>query len=260
MLIDLKKPLEEGAMVPLTITLEKAGAITVDVKVTKTSPERGGYADGHARLKAWITPGIDHVTRTPPDRKSRVASNVAVPWFSLIGKQYEEAPNAKSGSTQQMLAAGAAMLGFGSIKKRTPRNGPFTLPPLPYAYNKNEPAIDAQTMQLHHDKHHAAYVNALNQAAAERRQLDEETVAGHLGRAQRGTRKRSHHCPQQWRRPRQSHHVLADHGRLAAARRAAMSPLPSTANLGGFDGHADSAFNDAGTEDFRLRLGLRHCG
>ena len=38
MLFDLKKPLEEGAMVPLTITLEKAGAITVEVKVEKTAP------------------------------------------------------------------------------------------------------------------------------------------------------------------------------------------------------------------------------
>ncbi len=38
MLFDLKKPLEEGAVVPLTITLEKAGAITVDVKVEKTAP------------------------------------------------------------------------------------------------------------------------------------------------------------------------------------------------------------------------------
>ena len=38
MLFDLKKPLEEGAMVPLTITLEKAGAINVDIKVEKTAP------------------------------------------------------------------------------------------------------------------------------------------------------------------------------------------------------------------------------
>ncbi len=38
MLIDLKKPLEEGAMVPLKITLAKAGTITIDVKVEKTSP------------------------------------------------------------------------------------------------------------------------------------------------------------------------------------------------------------------------------
>lgn len=39
-----------------------------------------------------------------------------------------------------------------------------TLPELPYAYNSLEPFIDAETMKLHHDKHHAAYVNNLNAA------------------------------------------------------------------------------------------------
>ena len=34
--------------------------------------------------------------------------------------------------------------------------GPFTLPPLPYAFDALEPHIDALTMQIHHDKHHAA--------------------------------------------------------------------------------------------------------
>ena len=38
------------------------------------------------------------------------------------------------------------------------------VPPLPYGYDANEPAIDTLTMQLHHDKHHAAYVNNLNAA------------------------------------------------------------------------------------------------
>jgi len=38
------------------------------------------------------------------------------------------------------------------------------LPPLPYDYSALEPHIDAQTMTLHHDKHHAAYVNNLNTA------------------------------------------------------------------------------------------------
>jgi len=40
----------------------------------------------------------------------------------------------------------------------------FTLPPLPYDYAALEPHIDTQTMQIHHDKHHAAYVNNLNAA------------------------------------------------------------------------------------------------
>jgi superoxide dismutase, Fe-Mn family len=41
---------------------------------------------------------------------------------------------------------------------------PHELPPLPYDYTALEPHIDSQTMQLHHDKHHAAYVNNLNTA------------------------------------------------------------------------------------------------
>src|SRR6185369_3498587 len=40
----------------------------------------------------------------------------------------------------------------------------FTVPPLPYDYAALEPHIDTQTMQIHHDKHHAAYVNNLNAA------------------------------------------------------------------------------------------------
>jgi len=40
----------------------------------------------------------------------------------------------------------------------------FELPPLPYDYNALEPYIDTETMHLHHDKHHAAYVNNLNAA------------------------------------------------------------------------------------------------
>jgi Fe-Mn family superoxide dismutase len=41
---------------------------------------------------------------------------------------------------------------------------PFSLPDLPYAYNALEPHIDAKTMEIHHDKHHATYVQKLNAA------------------------------------------------------------------------------------------------
>jgi Fe-Mn family superoxide dismutase len=48
-----------------------------------------------------------------------------------------------------------------------PANGPYTLPPLPYGYADFEPHIDAQTMKLHHDLHHAGYVRNANAAVAE---------------------------------------------------------------------------------------------
>src|SRR5436853_5154044 len=41
---------------------------------------------------------------------------------------------------------------------------PFEVPPLPYDYTALEPHIDEQTMHLHHDKHHQAYVTNLNNA------------------------------------------------------------------------------------------------
>ena len=58
----------------------------------------------------------------------------------------------------------------------------FTLPPLPYDYKALEPHIDEQTMRLHHDKHHATYVNNLNAALEAHPDLQkkslEELLAG----------------------------------------------------------------------------------
>ena len=54
--------------------------------------------------------------------------------------------------------------------------GPFTLPALPYAYEALEPSFDAQTMHLHHDKHHQAYVNNLNAAVASHPDLASKSV------------------------------------------------------------------------------------
>jgi Fe-Mn family superoxide dismutase len=52
-----------------------------------------------------------------------------------------------------------------------PPSGPFSLPPLPYAADANEAAIDARTMEIHHGAHHRAYVNNLNAAVAQAPQL-----------------------------------------------------------------------------------------
>jgi Fe-Mn family superoxide dismutase len=57
----------------------------------------------------------------------------------------------------------------------------FTLPPLPYAYDALEPVIDAETMQLHHTKHHQAYVDKLNEAVAEDPSLQGKSLEEILG-------------------------------------------------------------------------------
>ncbi|MDX2217309.1 MAG: superoxide dismutase [Oculatellaceae cyanobacterium bins.114] len=53
---------------------------------------------------------------------------------------------------------------------------PAQLPPLPYDYAALEPHIDAETMRLHHDKHHAAYVEKLNQAIEQSPELKGKSV------------------------------------------------------------------------------------
>jgi len=50
--------------------------------------------------------------------------------------------------------------------------GPFSLSPLPYAFDALEPHFDAQTMQIHHGKHHAAYVANLNKAVMGRKEVE----------------------------------------------------------------------------------------
>src|SRR5690348_14595762 len=52
----------------------------------------------------------------------------------------------------------------------------FTLPPLPYAFDALEPYIDARTMEIHHDKHHAAYVNNLNAALEKAPELQSRSL------------------------------------------------------------------------------------
>src|SRR6185436_13796005 len=72
----------------------------------------------------------------------------------------------------KLIAGSAAFAAVGlpsaarvAMAQTQPAAGPFTLPPLGYAFNALEPHIDAQTMMIHHDRHHAAYVNVCNQVA-----------------------------------------------------------------------------------------------
>src|SRR5437868_3795978 len=52
----------------------------------------------------------------------------------------------------------------------------FTLPPLPYDYAALEPHIDTLTMQIHHDKHHNAYVTNLNAALKDHADLQSKSI------------------------------------------------------------------------------------
>ena len=52
----------------------------------------------------------------------------------------------------------------------------FELPPLPYAFNALEPHIDARTMEIHHDKHHAAYTTNLNNALKDYPDLQSKSI------------------------------------------------------------------------------------
>jgi superoxide dismutase, Fe-Mn family len=61
----------------------------------------------------------------------------------------------------------------------------FTLPPLPYSFDALEPYIDAKTMEIHHDKHHNAYVTNLNKAlesSADLQKLSIEELLAQLGK------------------------------------------------------------------------------
>ena len=57
----------------------------------------------------------------------------------------------------------------------------YELPPLPYANDALEPHIDAKTMEIHHDKHHGAYVTNLNKAIAGKGDLEKKSIEELIG-------------------------------------------------------------------------------
>src|SRR6202162_4453374 len=80
-----------------------------------------------------------------------------------------------------LLRAGTAT---NSDSNLTPEEKPvaFSVPPLPYSFDALEPYIDAKTMEIHHDKHHGAYVTNLNKALeahTDRQNLSIEELLAH---------------------------------------------------------------------------------
>lgn len=72
-----------------------------------------------------------------------------------------------------MAAAVAPTLGFAT---QAAEKLSLELPPLPYAYDALEPYIDAETMRLHHQKHHAAYITGLAKAVEQAPELRRKTL------------------------------------------------------------------------------------
>ncbi len=85
------------------------------------------------------------------------------------------------------LTTGAISFGSAALRAQGPAapkpetEGVFKLPPLGYDYDALEPFIDAQTMKLHHDKHHAGYVSKLNLALAKTPALEGKSLEDLLG-------------------------------------------------------------------------------
>lgn len=70
-----------------------------------------------------------------------------------------------------VLALAALLVTSLPLAAQDAPSGPYTLPPLPYAPESLEPHIDAETMRIHHGKHHKAYVDNANKLLADQPEL-----------------------------------------------------------------------------------------
>ena len=118
-----------------------------------------------------IIPGIISRKGTPFRRSRRLlhtalALAVGV-WAAGATAQAADSQQPGDSPAKQAAApkADASSIGYA--------DGKYILPPLPYAYDALEPLMDATTVRLHHDKHHAAYVAGANAAAQKLREIAE---------------------------------------------------------------------------------------
>src|SRR6266849_4269513 len=78
-------------------------------------------------------------------------------------------------SAPGLLSVGGAIKSDSNLKPEE-KTVAFSVPPLPYGFDALEPYIDARTMEIHHDKHHQAYITNLNKALAEHEDLGRKTA------------------------------------------------------------------------------------
>ena len=125
----------------------------------------------------------------------------------------------------------------------------YELPPLPYPKDALEPYIDAQTMEIHHDKHHGAYVTNVNKALAGKADLERKTVEDLIGNLDAVPGGHPRRGAQQRRRPREPFHVLEDSGPKAGGAPSGKLGDDIKAAFGSFDAFKEK-FEAAGMGRF----------
>jgi superoxide dismutase, Fe-Mn family len=119
----------------------------------------------------------------------------------------------------------------------------FTLPPLPYGYDALEPTIDAQTMTLHHSKHHQAYVDKLNEGVGEEG-LDGKSLEEILGQISKASKKVRNNGGGHWNHSFFWEIMGPDGGQPSGRLQEAINGA-----FGGFD-QFKTKFNEAGVGQF----------
>ena len=124
----------------------------------------------------------------------------------------------------------------------------YSVSDLPYDFGALEPHIDARTMEIHHDKHHAAYVTNLN-AALEGTEWMDRPIDAVLANLEISPRGQAHGRPQQRRRACEPLALLGDHER-ERRRRAIGALADAIADTFGSLDELKTLVNDAGVKRF----------